>query len=222
MFQSGRIECVWGRSLTIVASLLLSGCGSDSSSNEAGGGGEVTAAWRDGCIATFTSDVAIKDPFGSVAFTAHAGSEYLITDLSNFGNTPQVEIAYLTAAGPDIYKVPVTGGPETFPFTSNCTIDTAVSYYAAFTDVTVYDSEALTNEICKLPAGTTVKRDMTTGGGYAITTMSLGGPQIYQITLNALGALCGGATLGYVSVPETKLFGSTTWLVPIQTVMKPH
>jgi hypothetical protein len=173
-------------------------------------------------MATFTSDVAVKDPFGDVAFTAHAGSEYLLTDLSYFGSTPQVEIAYLTAAGPDIHEIAVTGGPETFPFTSNCSIDTAVSYYAAFTNVTVYDSEALTNVICKLPAGTSVKRDMTAEGGYTIRTMSLSGPQIYQISLNALGTLCGGATLGYVSVPETQLFGSTTWLVPIQTVMKPH
>jgi len=210
------------RSLAVLFVVFSLGCSNSESAGGNTGGGEVTDQWRDCCIATVTSDVAIQDPFGGTAFTASADGEYLLTDLSAFASEPQVEIAYLTAAGPDNYKLKVTGGPETFPFTSNCSIDTAVQYIAVFTDVTVYDSETLTYELCKLKAGTSVKRDMTTNSGYSITSMSLNGPQVYEIMLNALGTQCGGAALGYVSVPETRVLGTNTWLVPINTVMKPQ
>jgi len=88
-------------------------------------------------VATFTRDVAITDGGSDVAFTARTGEKYLLTDYSTFGGQLQAKIAYLTAAGPDIYDVPMTGA---VPFTSNCTIDKTVAYYAVFTDVTVYDS----------------------------------------------------------------------------------
>jgi hypothetical protein len=141
-----------------------------------------------------------------------------LTDYSTFGDQAQATIAYLTAAGPDIYDVPMTGA---VPFTSNCTIDKTVQYYAVFMDVTVYDSEALKNEICSLSAGTVVPRDTTAGAGYSSTSFSFSGPQTYDIMLNALGSQCGGATDGYVSVPQTTVLGVTTWLVPITTVLKP-
>ena len=169
-------------------------------------------------MATFTRDVAIADMGGDVAFTARTGEKYLLTDYSSFGGQPQAKIAYLTAAGPDIYDVPMTGA---VPFTSNCTIDKAIAYYAVFTDVTVYDSEALKNEICSLSAGTVVPVDTTTNAGYSSTSISFSGPQTYDVMLNALGSQCGGATEGYVSVPQTTVLGVTTWLVPIVTILKP-
>lgn len=222
MSQVGRVNCIWGMSCAVVLGLLASGCSSGSSSDDgSAGGGEVTDEWRDYCIATFIRDVPIEDLFGDVAFTAHTNSEYLLTEYYDFGDTPQAEIAFLTASGPDTYAIPATGSPATFPFTTNCAIDTAVQYYAAFTDVTVYDSEALTNEICKIKAGTAFPRDTSTNAGAAATSLNLNGPQTYRIMLNAFGPMCGGATDGYVSVPPVQLFGSTTWLIPITTVMKP-
>ncbi len=201
------------------------GCGSESggaSKGDTSGRGQVTDAWSDYCVATFTSDVAISDSMGGVAFTAQTGEKYLLMDYTTFVGSPEVQIAYLTSTGPDTYDVPVSGGPETFPFTSNCTLDGAVQYYAAFTDVTIYDSETLTTQLCSLPAGTSVVRDTSSMAGYESVKLSFGGPQIYNVWLNSLGSLCGGAEKGYISIPETRVLGATTWLVPVQVVMKPQ
>jgi hypothetical protein len=204
--------------VSVVAGLLLVGCGSSSGNGNASGGGQVTDEWSGYCVATFTSDVAIADMGGHVAFTARTGEKYLLTDYSTFSSQPQAKIAYLTAAGPDIYDVPITSA---VPFTSNCTIDKTIAYYAVFTDVTVYDTEALKNVICSLSAGTAVLVDTTANAGYSSTSISFSGPQTYDIILNALGSQCGGATDGYVSVPQTTALGETTWLVPFATILKP-
>ncbi len=205
----------------LLAALLLVGCsGSDNGgTGTAGTGGQVTDPWRDFCTATFTSDVAIQDPFGETAFTARAGEQYLLTEFDTFAGQPRVQIAYLTPLGPDKYTVPVTGGADTFPFTSSCTIDNTVQYYVAYTDVTVYAAQDLAAKICSIPAGTSLQLDSTAGAGYAATGLT-SGPQTYNITLNAFSAQCGNATDGFVSVPETKVLGVTTWLVPIDILLK--
>lgn len=210
---------VWGLRLSCLAlGLLLAGCSSESSSGEPSSG-QVTKEWEDYCTATFTSDVDIEE-FDEVAFTARKGETYLLTEFSSFGSEPSVQIAYLTPNGPETFDVPVTGGPETFPFTSNCTFDATVEYYAVFADVKVYDSETLTKELCTLKAGDVGLRDTTTGGGYAAVNLSMNGPQVYSVTLNSLSTLCGGATEGYISIPQTTVLGVTTALVPIEIVLK--
>jgi hypothetical protein len=72
-----------------------------------------------------------------------------------------------------------------------------------------------------LPAGTAVPIDTTTSYGFSATSFNFNGPQVYSVMLNALGTLCGGATEGYISVPQTTVLGVTTWLVPITTILKP-
>jgi hypothetical protein len=224
MFQFDGLARIWGWSFGVLGSLLVFGCDSESPSNGANvngsSSGQVTELWSGYCAATFTSDVVFKDGFGDVAFTARSGEKYLLTQY----DTSRVEIAYLTPLGPDTYEVPVTGGPETFPFTSNCAYDAAVEYYAVFTDIVVYDSEALTNQICSLPVGTAVVLDMAASAGSSITDLNitLSGPETYEIALNALGAQCGGAERGYVSVPQTTVLGVHTWLVPVTVVLKPQ
>lgn len=223
MFGSKSFTGAHGWYFCSLLSLIIAGCGSDSGKgNNSTASGQVTAAWGDYCTATFTKDVAISESYsdGDVAFTARAGEEYLLVEYGSFGTTPQVRIAYLTPSGPRLYDVPVTGGPETFPFTSNCTYNAAVEYYAAFTDVTVYDSESLTNAICTIPAGTAMARDTSTNAGYSAVTMNFSGPTTYNVMLNVFSTLCGGATEGYISVPETHVLGVTTWLVPIETILK--
>ena len=214
MFQFELCAHTTGWFVSFVAGMLLVGCGSGSGT----GSGQVTDQWSGYCVATFTRDVAITNGGSDVAFTARTGEKYLLTDYSTFGDQPQAKIAYLTAAGPDTYDVPMTGA---VPFTSNCTIDKTVAYYAVFTDVTVYDSEALTNKICAFSAGTVVPIDTTTNSGYSSTSFNFSGPQTYEVMLNALSSQCGGATHGYVSVPQTTVLGVTTWLVPIATILKP-
>lgn len=215
MVQLGFCARTIGWFVSVATGLLLVACGSNS--GESNGSGQVTDEWSSYCVATFTRDVAIAD-MGSVAFTARTGERYLLTDYNTFGGEPLAKIAYLTAAGPEIYDVPMTGS---VPFTSNCTIDKGIAYYAVFTDVTVYDSEALKNEICSLSAGTVVPLDSTTNAGYSTTSFNFSGPQTYDVFLNALGTQCGGATDGYVSVDQTTVLGVTTWLVPIVTILKP-
>jgi hypothetical protein len=202
---------------------MASGCNSESSNTNpdaqgvgTSSNGQVTDTWRSFCIATFTSDVDIVDPFGDVAFTAHTGQEFLLTQF----DTSRVEIAYLTALGPDTYQVPLSGSAATLPFTSNCTLNGAVDYYVAFTDVTVYDTETLDQVICTIPSGTALRRDTTQNAGYSSMSFGLGGPQVFEVMLNVFSAQCGGAALGYVSVPETKVLGTNTWLVTIQTLLK--
>lgn len=211
--------------LHIFAALVLMGCGSDDGATNPGAsgtaGGQVTDEWRDYCTATFTSDVAIQDGFGDTAFTAHAGEQYLLTEFDTFGGQPRAQIAYLTSLGPDVYSVPVTAG-TTLPFTSNCTIDHAVQYYVAFTDVTLYATQDLTTKICDIPKDTSMLRDMTTPAGYSTVGLVLNGPQTYDIQLNVFSSMCGNATDGFVSVPQTQVLGVTTWLVPIDVLLKPQ
>ncbi len=139
----------------LLAALLLVGCGGSDNggTGTAGTGGQVTDPWRDYCTATFKSDVAIQDGFGGTAFTAHAGEQYLLTEFGTFAGQPRVQIDYLTPLGPDKYTVPVTGGADTFPFTSSCTIDNTVQYYVAFTDVTVFAAQDLAAKICEHTRG---------------------------------------------------------------------
>ena len=54
------------------------------------------------------------------------------------------------------------------------------------------------------------------GGGF-----NLSGPTTYEIYLNAFSGSCGGADSGYVSVPETRLLGFHSWLIPINVVVGP-
>ena len=219
----GRILRDW---VLFTGSLLVVGCDSDPSTGTGAAGngnGQVTDAWRGYCVATFTKDTAIEDVFGDPAFTARAGEEYLLAEYDSFGGEATVEIAYLTPNGPETYSVPMSGGAaDSAPFTSNCTQGTAVEYYAVFADVTVYEDEALTKAICTLPAGTAVVRDGSLNAGYSAMSLNFSGPQKYEIMLNALGARCGGAETGYVSVPSVELFGTTTWLSPLGIVLKPE
>jgi hypothetical protein len=210
----GTYTCVCG-----LLAMLLSGCGSDSGKTN-NSNGQVTAEWRDFCVAKFTQDVPFTAPWGDVVFTAKTGEEYLLNEYGSFGTTATAKIMYLTSAGPQIYDADAPAGPETFPFTSNCTYDAAVQYYAAFADVTVYDSETLQNVLCTIPEGTALRLNTSDNAGYSIVTLKGSGPQTYSVMLNAFSSMCAGATEGYISVPQTQVLGMTTWLVPIEVVLK--
>ena len=81
--RSWRFHCI--------TALVLTACGSNGSGTGTGGtaGGQVTDAWRDYCIATFTGDVTIQDVGGETAFTAHAGEQYLLTEFDTFNGQPR-------------------------------------------------------------------------------------------------------------------------------------
>jgi len=178
--------------------------------------GTVTAVWSDYCIATFDDDVKLRDVFDEPTFTAKAGEAYLISSLdSMFGD--EATLLFLTPDGPADFTVSTAEGEQ--PFTTDCDATTAVTSYGVFTDVTVYATEDLEQSICELSAGDVASANGATG--YVIATSAWSGPQVYEVFLGGFADGCGGAESGFVEVPETTVWGGTTWLVPFATVMGP-
>jgi hypothetical protein len=203
--------------LTLLGAIGACGGSDDEAADGSGGPATVSAPWSSYCVATFTEDTTIMD-FGEPLFTARAGDEYLLTDWFESGET-RVTMAHITPNGPYEFELNIPADSEP-PFTSSCELDMRVSYYAAFTDVAVYSDEALTTKICDLKAGTAVRRS-STASGYSAVDFSFSGPATYEVFLNAFASSCGGADTGYVSVPETNVFRTTTWLVPIISILGP-
>jgi hypothetical protein len=215
MRQAGfsRLGLVLGSILSLQACSGGGGDGTDAGS----GPGTVTAPWTDFCTATFTESTPVLDPFDEPTFTANAGDEFLLSEF----NTAYSEIVYLTNAGPDPYVIDQNANGD-WPFTSNCTAGDGVPYYAVFEDVSVYAEETLSTKICDLAAGTALP---AAGGarGYLLTGgLSLEGPATYEIYLDVFSSQCAGNDTGYISVPETHVFGSDTWLVPIIGIIAPN
>ena len=198
--------------------LALTSCGgSDDGDGSGSGTGTITNQWASFCTATFTVDTPILDPFDEPAFTARAGDAYLLADFSEtFGS--RAEIVYLAIAGPDTFEVPpsTAGG---WPFTSNCTIGDGVPYYAVFKGVSVFADKELKTKVCDLNEGAALPAG-TSGRGYSFAG-SLGSAALYEVILGPFSAECGGLAKGYVSVPQTRAFGSTTWLVPFAGIIGP-
>lgn len=216
MRRSSSWKALW----LLSSALTLSACGGDDDDDENGanGDGTVTEAWADFCTATFTEDTLLLDAFGDPAFTARAGSEYLLSEFDDaFGG--RAEILYLTSVGPDSFTLE-PGSDGSWPFTSNCTIGEGVPYYAVFTDVSLFAEEELTTKICDLSAGSVLPAGGT-GRGYAYAGPS-GSSAIYEIILGPFSAECGDHDRGYVRVPQTRSFGSATWLVPFAGVIGPE
>ena len=200
--------------------LALNNCGGsdgDGGAAAANGDGTVTEQWAAFCSATFTADTPIVDAFDEPAFTARAGDAFLLADFSDgFGG--RAELMYLTSTGPDSFEVePNADG--SWPFTSNCTIGQGVPYYAVFKDVSVFAEKGLTTKICDLSEGTVLPAG-TSGRGYAFTSTA-GDAAIYEVILGPFSEQCAGHAQGFISVPHTRSFGSTTWLVPIAGIIGP-
>ena len=182
----------------------------------------MTEEWSDYCVATFTKDYAVQDVFDRSLFTARAGERYLITTYGDGFTTDTASLAYLTDKGPYDFDVAAPTGTQNFPFTTSCTFGATVSYYAVFDDVSVYADEAMTTKLCDLQRGTVLPRDTGTSSGFSAVTLNFSGPNTYDVYLNAFSAQCGNAESGYVSVPSVRVFGSTTWLVPIAAIAGPN
>jgi len=212
----GRKSCV---ALAVVGCVLIAGCGGGSGGDdESGSVGTVTDAWSGFCTGTFTEDTPIME-FGETKFTARAGDEYLMSDFDDsFGG--RAEFLYLTKAGPDSFEVEPRDD-ATWPFTSKCSIGKGVPYYAVFNDVSVFAEKELTTKICDLSAGTSAPAG-TGARGYSLAGSAAGGTTIYQVLLGPFSAQCGGHDQGYVRLSQTQSLGSTTWLVPIVSIIGPQ
>jgi hypothetical protein len=210
----------------LAAALAPAGCGGDRSAGsgaDATGGGEgtVTDTWSSYCTATFSQDYTALDVWNEFMFTARVGDEYLMAEYGSSFGEDRASLLYLSAGGPADFEITAASGTQGLPFTSDCELGNTTPYYAVFADVSVYAAEDLATKICDLSAGTVLPRDTSVMAGYSATTLGFSGDNTFEVYLNVFSAQCGGAEIGYVSVPETTLFGATTWLCPIQSIVGP-
>jgi hypothetical protein len=211
------------RSSALAALVLVSGCGGgddDESGAPSGAAGMVTEAWSSFCVATFTAAHGVSDGFDPV-FTAKPGERYLMSEFGDDLGQDRAELLYLTNAGPLDVEVESATGAQDFPFTSNCEFGKGVPYYAVFADVSVYSDEAMTTKVCDLSRGTVSPVETGKTTGFSSTSFEFSGPTTYELYLNAFSAQCGGRATGYISVPEIEVFGTTTWLVPVISIIGP-
>jgi hypothetical protein len=180
------------------------------------GPGTVTDVWSDFCVATFTEDYPVTDVFGDPVFTAQTGEAYLLIDYPS--PYTSASAAYLTSTGPLDFDIEPNADLTSFPFTSNCSPNPPLSYFAVFADVSVYAEPELVTDICALEAGAALPRDTGVSAGYALSSF-VNGSAVYEIFLNAFSAQCGGAESGYVSVPTIHLFDSDRVLVPFDVIV---
>jgi hypothetical protein len=213
----------WMTWLVSGACALVSLACSGSEGGATGGlsSGVVSDEWRAYCVATFTETYAVQSSFDGVLFTAEVGAEYLMAHYGERSGEDAATLMYLTAEGPWDLQFTAPLGSRDFPFTSNCEFNGGTEYYAAFEDVSVYASEALDDKLCDLSGGTAMVRDLGLSTGFAASSFNFNGPATYELMLNGFSEQCGGAQRGYISVPVTTVFGSTTWLVPVQTIIGP-
>lgn len=196
----------------------------DGSSDGSTTSGTVTDEWSGYCIATFTQDHQVRDFFDDPLFTAHAGDQFLMSSYGEGFDMDAATLLYLTPKGPYDLEFEAPLGSRDFPFTSNCEFGQGVEYMTVFDDVSVYDTEALTNKLCDLSAGTVVPRDTAVFSGYGVTSseFDLTGSETYEVFLNTLSPACQNAEKGYISVPQTTVLGIHTWIVPIQIIIGPN
>lgn len=77
-------------------------------------------------------------------------------------------------------------------------------------------------KLCDLAAGTAYPRDPSSWAGFAVTgNGSSGGAATHEVYLNSLGADCGGAERGYISVPNSRVLGVHTRLALIKSLIGP-
>lgn len=206
---------------TAAGALFVTACSSGGGSQD----GTVTAEWEAFCVATFDQDHTVVDVFGDVLFTARAGESYLMADWSDAFGSFRADLLFLTDDGPNGFEVEADA-QGAFPFSSNCQPEATQPHYAVFNDVAVFETADLENKICDLVAGDSVSVETGSTGSSSVSGPDLsgtqGGPLVYEIELNRFSDQCGGALQGFVSVPETRALGATTWLVPVRRIIGPE
>lgn len=206
---------------------LLAACGGSDDGDGGGGdsisGAVVPAPWQSYCVATVTSDTSIDD-FGDT-IELRAGSQFLVASYEDGFGDVRVNLLYLTGGGPYGIELQVPTAAD-LPITSNCDLPNAKPYYAVFQNLAVYAEKELTTKLCDLSAGTVLPQDTTSFVSQGVADLSSidffsSKPQTYEFSLNAFSPQCGGAEDGYISVPSTKVLGTTTWLPAVHWILGP-
>ena len=171
--------------------------------------GTVTQLWENFCVATFTSDYPLFDPTLDPTFSPRAGERYLIT---SFG-VGSATLGYLTSGA--FIRFSVGANPDgSLPFTSNCAPEPPLSYVAVFANVRVFSDAQLTQTLCDLEVGAAMLYDESKPFGSSLQSQGPAG-YVYEVSLNAFAARCGGASEGYILVQPLTELGATRILVPI-------
>lgn len=197
--------------------LLLYGCGGEDEASPV----EVDATWAGYCVATFTEPYAVVDVFGDSEFTAAVGDQFLLSEYGDAFGEDRASLIQDLPAGPHEFSISAPSGTRDFPFSTDCPFAGGQRHYAVFTDVSVFAEAELTTPLCQLSRGTAAVIEAGQGTGYAIasTEITFSGPATYEVFLGPLGAQCGGAATGFVSVPHTQVYGTGTWLVPFGVLL---
>ncbi len=214
------MKCAGKWIVALAASAALVGCGDEDGGGGGAGSGTVAEPWTTYCVATFTEDYTFIDPFGDVDLEVQAGEAYLMGDYRTFAGELRADILYLTSAGPVEFTAELAAG-ETPPFTTDCEVDANQHNLGVFADTTLYGDEALTEEICQLPAGTIVENQ---GTSYALVGEIdfLGtSPSTYRVTLGGLSERCGGGEEAFVSAPWVKVGSTNHSVVPLKGFLAP-
>lgn len=185
--------------------------------NHSGGDGQITDAYRDYCVATFTSDYEVIDVFGDPQLTIESGEEYLIADFGSF-SPDEVHVLYLSDAGPVELAVK-EGSDGALPFTSSCDRDAQLdNYVGIFTDITVYRDAERKDPACMIDADTI---HPSNGLSYQLVSDLFATPSVYQIEFDGLAELCDGVTSGYVEAGTASVGGTEETVVPLARFLGP-
>lgn len=177
-------------------------------------------ALRAYCIAAFPQDFdAPETPF-TRAFTAKAGEEYVIASFHSYDGNSTTSLLYLTPAGFLEYSLRLTDGAA-LPYTTACDLDNTTTHYAVLESTTVFKEVELKTALCELPAGTVRPVDPDTSWGSSMADFDAAGDTIYEITLNAYSATCGGAENGFVRASSTRIRNTTSTKAPFTTILGP-
>lgn len=209
--------------LCALAALSLMACGDDGGGGGGGGGsagGTITEEWESFCSATLTEDMAVKDVFDDVLFTAKAGDTYLMSDYETFAGETRAELLYLHPQGVVDFRIAAPEG-EPLPLESNCEVDSGLKHQAVFVTTTFYTDEGLGAVACELEAGTS-----GAGGGGSVLVSELdfnnpNAPATYQVTMGGLAAACNDITETYVRAAPFQAFGTTYAQPPVDFVLAP-
>jgi hypothetical protein len=203
--------------------LALSACGDGSGGGANGDGdesadgsqGQVTERWEAFCIATFTEDYQVIDPFGDPVLDVAKGERFLLEEYPAIF-PERATILYLGNGGPVDFEIEVAEGAP-FPFTSSCALGAGKSAVGVFADVTVYANASLSDEACTLEAGSVTSNARL---NYETVSDLDDDRYVFRFDFAGLEALCGVAD-GYVEAARVQA-GSTEYVgLPLATLLEP-
>ena len=187
----------------VAAMALLLACGEA----EEAGGNVVSEAVKkiELCKATFLENQTIDDFFGDYRFEVSEGDQFVLGDAMG-----RIKMVRETDLGVHLFEF--RGDKKAF--TSSCEGKDTEAVLGVFADVTVFQDEEMTTELCRLKKG-----DLAEIGGswsQSAASSSYGEENVYDVSLNGFKEQCGGESYGFVLV---KRLGMMNKYMPILKVM---